>query len=133
MERRLEIYNKIEENIKKYIRNDKESKCYTNNYEDDCLEELWYVSENIVSSFEDKILSFKDESKRLMFERYYELFLITSIFISDKLLNDEQYCTIDVIIDVVNKKYTEEIIYKAETILLSHIKYSSILNYSDLL
>lgn len=124
MERRLEIYNKIESSLTRYIKNNQKSK---NNYEEDCLEELWYLAENILGGLENSIISSNDEARHDIFERYYELMLITSIFISDKLLNDEQYCTVQVIIESTGKKYTEEMIYKAESILLSHIKYSSIL------
>ena len=110
---KLEIYNK-----------------FKNRYETvpvDLILELIHVSNEIIKEIEVLIHSHHFQNE-YVFHTYYELFVITSLFIADKLLNDEQITNLDYIQSLCHHKYNKEMIAKAEFMLIPYVHYVKTLN-----
>ncbi len=116
------IRNKIRSCIIKNIKssridNELSLRCELMNYDEDCMNEMWILAEDIMKKFENTIKLTNLESSINIFERLKELFVVASILISDKILNDVSYCDTSVLCKVF--KYTKKMILKAESILFS--------------
>lgn len=105
-----ETFNNIYNNIDKILR-----------------DELIHLSRCIMKEFEDSIFKNSIKNKNI-FIKFYDLFVITSILISDKLLNDVRVSDLYIISSLCAFKYNKIVIYKAESILLPYIKYVTFYN-----